>query len=122
MCDAIRVYVRYDIKDEHGKTRRERNEAFDHDAPILRVPESGVHLWDWYFDLSQRLMRVRDSACIPIPPSEFVAWCRATKNIVYPHEYAILGKMDFAYVAEMNIELSAYSERQREEAKRNAGK
>ncbi len=82
------------------------------------MPEAGGHLWDWYFDLSQKLARVRDGSCEPIPPTEFVAWVLATKNIVYPHEYAILGAMDLAYVGEMNIELSAYNERAREEAKK----
>lgn len=114
------MYVRYDLKDEHGKTRRERNDDFGATAPELRVPDAGGHLWDWYFDLSQRLIRRGDGETHPIPPTEFVAWVQATKQIVYPWEYAILGAMDLAYVAEMNIELSAYSERQRDQAAKDA--
>lgn len=116
------MYIRYDLKDEHGVTRRERNEKFGVTAPDLRVPDAGEHLWDWYFDLSNRLTRQGDGVCFPIPPTEFVAWVQATKQIVYPWEYAILGAMDLAYVAEMNIELSAYGERQREQNEKGAKK
>jgi len=79
----------------------------------LIVPQLGRHLWDWYFDLSDRVRRVRDGVCEPIPPTEFVAWCQATDNIVYPNEYAMLSAMDSAFCAEMNKELNDYNERQK---------
>jgi hypothetical protein len=118
LSDAIRVYVRYDVKDETGETRRERNERFGKPelSPPLRYPDAGAYLWGWYFDLSQRLRRVRDGVCEPIPPSEYEAWARLTDNIVYPHEYAILAAMDAAYCEEMNKELAAYHERLKDQA------
>jgi hypothetical protein len=78
------------------------------------VPPAGRFLWDWYFDLSESLRRVRAGLCEPIPPSEFLAWREATGNIVYPSEYAILREMDTAYCDEMNKELADFQERQRE--------
>jgi len=118
LSDAIRTYVRYDVKDEGGETRRERNDRFGHESPPLEYPFAAAHLWEWYFDLSQRLRRVRDGVCEPIPPSEFEAWQRLTGNIVYRHEYAILAAMDAAYCDEMNKELADYQERMREKAEK----
>jgi hypothetical protein len=84
------------------------------------VPPAGRYLWDWYFDLSDSLRRVRNGACEPIPPSEFLAWREATGNIVYPSEYAILREMDGAYCDEMNKELSDYQEREAEKRRLEA--
>jgi len=99
--------------------RRERNESFGETSPPLIVPPIARYLWDWYFDLSDRLRRVRDGVCEPIPPSEFMAWTHATGHIVYPSEYAILCAMDGAYCAEMAKELADYRARQDEENARN---
>jgi len=76
-------------------------------------------LWDWYFDLSDTLRRVRSGLCEPIPPTEYRAWRLETGNVVYPSEYAILRAMDGAYCAEMNKELEDYRSRQEEERNRN---
>lgn len=88
------------------------------------VPDAGRYIWDWYLELTARLRRVRDGACEPIPPSEFMAWKAATGEIVYPSEYAILCAMDVAYCDEMGKELVAYRAREQErialEAKQNA--
>lgn len=114
MSDAVRVRVRYDTVDENGETRRERNDRFGETSPALIVPASGQYLWDWYFDLSTRLRRVRSGVCEPIPPTEFMAWKAATGRIVYPSEYAILSAIDVAYCDEMNKELKDYRDRQTE--------
>jgi len=96
------------------KNRRERNAAVDRTSPELIVPPEGAHIWEWYFDLSDRLQRTKDGVCTPIPPSEFVAWVAATGEIVYPSEYAILGAMDAAYCDETNKELVDYQAREEE--------
>lgn len=80
----------------------------------------GRYLWDWYYDLSESIRRVRDGVCEPIPPSEYIAWLQATGNIVYAHEYAILRAMDDSYCTEMNSELSDYRERERAAAEAQA--
>lgn len=77
----------------------------------MNVPDAGLHLWNWYHDLSRSVRRVRDGVCEPIPPSEFIAWKQATKREVYPHEYEILREMDVVFVSMMNDELEAYRER-----------
>lgn len=117
--------VRYDTRDEKGETRRERNDRHADDgvevqSPDLNIPECGQHIWDWYFDISDRLQRNKDGICTPIPPSEFTAWVAASRQIVYPTEYAILGDMDLAYCGEMNKELEAFREREKERIAREA--
>lgn len=75
------------------------------------VPPGGRHIWEWYFHLSERFLRIRDGVCHPIPPSEYLAWREATGNIVYPLEYAILCSMDEAFCDEASKELADYHER-----------
>ena len=106
--------------DEKGQTRRERNDQFGEPAPPLIVPQSGQYLWEWYFDLTDSIRRIRDGVCEPFPPSEYMAWRHATGNIVYAHEYAILRAMDGAYCTEMNNELADYRERERAKAQAEA--
>lgn len=117
----MRVYVRYELKDEGDEkqgraptTRRDRNEAFGVITPRLTVPPVGVYMWDWYFELSQALIRVRDGVCVPIPPTEFVAWRTASGEYVDAWEYNILREMDIAYCDEMTKELADYAARQRD--------
>ena len=86
------------------------------------MPLSGQYLWDWYFDLSDRLRRVRSGVCEPVPPTEYLAWREANEHVVYTTEYAILCAMDLAFRAEMNKELSDYRERQRAEQAAQADK
>ena len=114
MCDAIKYRVRYDQPDENGNTRRERNEQFgqDHLTPELELDEVAQHYLNLYYRLSNRLKRVEDGNCSPIPPSEFLAWVTLTGVIVLPWEYDMLSQMDLAFCEEMNAELAAFQERQ----------
>lgn len=116
----MRVRVRYDLPDENGKSRRERASGFGDSVeqpPDFNVPAEGRYLWDWYFSLSDRVRRVRDGVCEPIPPSEFLAWCAASGTIVYPVEYGILTAMDDMFCEEMNKELRDYRTRTEEKQK-----
>lgn len=113
LTEAVRVRVRYDQPNEKGQTRRERNDDFGENSPTWIVPLSGRYLWNWFYELSNSLRRVRDGVCEPIPPSEFLAWKAATRNIVYPGEYDILRAMDAAFCAEMNQELRDFEERRK---------
>lgn len=112
--------VRYDTRDENGDTRRERNEKFNqsHKTPDFEIPDHGFYLWEWYFDLSERLRRVRDGVAERIPPTEYLAWAAMTGEIVYPWEYAILADMDVAFCDEMDKELADYRTRVEDQAKR----
>ena len=74
------------------------------------------------------MRRVADGVCFPIPWSEYLAWAEVTQNIVHAAEYSVLRSVDVAFCEEMNKELQAYQERQRDkqraevEAARNKGK
>lgn len=111
------VRVRYDTADENGETRRERNTRLGFPAPQVDIPPAGAYLWSWYWEVSDRLRRVRDGACEPIAPSEFSAWCNLTDTVVYPVEYAILCAVDAAFCSAMNSELRDYQERENERRK-----
>lgn len=103
------------MPDENGLSRRERNERFGQGpSPNVNIPDDGFYLWEWYFQISERLRRVRDSVCEPIPPSEFLAWCKASGTIVNALEYGILSAMDDAFCDEMNRELQDYNARMQE--------
>ena len=66
-----------------------------------------MHLWEWFFDLDNRISRMDDGVCNRIPPSEWLAWQQMTGDIVYPWEYDILTAMDRAYCAAVNGEIAA---------------
>lgn len=83
----------------------------------MTIPPAGRYIWDWYFNLSDRLRRIQDSAAIPIPPSEYVAWLQATGNIVYSIEYGILCDMDRMYCETVGQELTDYHKRLEEKSK-----
>lgn len=123
----MRVFVRYDYPDENEQTRRERNEHMadegaDVESPPLIIPDEGQYLWDWYDTLNKCVSRTREGHCNPIPPSEFLAWKEASGLLINSSEYAVLCAMDRAYCEEMNKELAAYRERQREAAKAGGDK
>jgi hypothetical protein len=118
----MRVFVRYDTQDENGQRRRDRNDKFGTESPTLIVPLAGRYLWEWYFDISGGLRRVRDGVCEPIPHTEFQAWKSNTAHIVYPVEHAILRDMDVAFCYETNKELTAYRDRESERREAEASK
>jgi len=114
------------MPDEKGVSRRERVFAFGDAStlppeipvpPDVEVPPEGDELWGWYWSISNRLRRVQDGVCLPVPPSEFLAWCTATGTIIYAVEYDILCGMDEAFCTEMNSELQDYRVRQQEQQK-----
>ena len=113
----MRVRTRYDTPNENGETKRARAErygdAIDQPPPLI-VPETGLYLWHWFWMISERLVRVRDGLCLPVPPSEFLAWCQLSDTIIHAHEYDILCAMDDAFCTETNAELLAYRNRQDE--------
>lgn len=119
LCEATRVYVRYDLPDENGEHRRERNERHNAPCPDLNIPECGEYLWDWYWEVSDGLRRISDGVCSPIPWSEFFHWAQVTQTIVHAREYAILRAMDAVFCEETNTELQAYHERLKAERDRS---
>lgn len=118
----MRIYVRYELPDEHGKTRRERNADFGvaDKSPPLEIPGAGRHIWDWYHELSSTLMRVIDGVTYKIPPSEYRAWAEMMGHIVNPDEYGIMMAMDRVFCGETAKEVEAYREREAERRKRES--
>lgn len=120
----MRVHVRYETPDENGETRRERNKRFEQDdeTPEFELPDEGAYLWDIYWDISNRVQRVHDGVCLPIPPSEFLAWSTLTSTFIYPDEYAILCAIDDEFCSSTGDEIAAYRARQEAQRQTEAGK
>lgn len=109
--------MRYDLQDEKGKTRRERNSEFGHPSPELVIPLEYEYLWSWYNEISSGVARIRDGVCYPVAHSEILAWQTLTQNLVLASEYAILRAIDSAFCDEMNKELKDYRERTESKAR-----
>ena len=121
MTEAVRVYTRYDLRDEKkSTTRRERNELLGIDSPKFEIPEAGFYLWEWFIEINNSLSRIdfNGNYC-NIPPSEFLAWSKLTNRNIYPEEYEILRSMDDVFCKELNMDLRAKREREDEERRRN---
>lgn len=114
MAEAVRIRVRYDTKDENGETRRERNEKFDADSPSLDIPDEGLYLWQWFWNLATWFKRVRSGSAEIIVPSEMEAWANLNGVEVRPAEFAILHAMDMAFCEATNVEISEWRERDKE--------
>lgn len=122
LCEAIRIFVRYDVPfDKSGETRRKRNENFSKGelSPDVVIPDDGQHIWDWYFELSNSLTRVRSGVCEAIPWSEYKAWIDLTQVKIDPEEIDMLRYIDAAFCSQMNVELQEMQEVMNERAKRD---
>lgn len=101
------MHVRYEMPDEKGETRRERNERLKEPTPFFKIPEAGIHIWQWFREINDIASPMREGFCRRIPPSEYLAWQKITENIVYPEEYDILFAMDAVFCDEMNAEIQS---------------
>jgi len=60
------------------------------------------------------LTRTYDGKCFKIPPSEFLAWSQLTGNDIKPAEYEILAAMDTTFTKEIQSEIIAQIERNKQ--------
>lgn len=118
LVECLRVYVRYDLPDDDGTTRRQRNESLGEYTPEFVIPSAGKYLWNLYHALSKSVSRVREGYYHVIPPSEYRAWLQITDNLVYPSEYDILLEMDIAFCDEANKELESNRSKREEQRRR----
>ncbi len=118
LVEAVRVYARYDIPDDKGETRRERNRRMDEYAPPFILPQKGKYLWEWYISLSDAISRQIEGYWRLIPPSEFYSWSIITGNIVYSFEYDIMMSMDRVYCEEINKEVQSNQSKREDEQKK----
>ncbi|KWV17132.1 phage tail assembly chaperone [Xanthomonas translucens] len=86
--------VRYDMADEQGETRRQRNARFGEPSPVVEVPEEAAHVWAWFWLLSGR----RRSGPEALNYAEIGEWQRLSQQDVLPAEIDMLVAMDDAYL------------------------
>jgi len=117
--EAIRVYTRYDLPDDKGETRRERNLRFGQsDSPEVEIPYAGEYLWELFTELSNAIHRVDfNGYYYNLPPSEIIAWCKLKHWDITADEYDIISAMDNVFCKELNKDRDAISSRKLEEQK-----
>lgn len=113
--EAIRVYTRYDLPDEKGETRRERNIkfGFEDKNPEVEIPYEGEYIWELYAMLSNAIHRVdMNGYYYSLPPSEILAWCKLRDLTLTPFEYEVISAMDNSFCNEINKDKNAkYNEK-----------
>lgn len=91
------------MKDKDGETRRERNESFEVESPEVDVPEIGMFLWNWFWELRES-SAPGFSGPSPISNQELVAWVSLTGNVVRREELKVLKSMSSRYCSEIDKE------------------
>lgn len=102
-CASCRA--RYETPGRNDQTRAERNEAFQQPVPVWEIPEEGLYLWNWFFEISDGVNRVVQGQVIRLSWVDIRAWIELSENIVHPREIAILKSMDMAYCEALEGEL-----------------
>jgi len=97
--------TRYETPGKTGETRGERNERFKQEVPLWDIPDAGLYLWEWFYELSEGVNRVIDGQVYRLTWSEIAAWIALTRNIVLPSEIDVLKSMDIAYCEALEGEL-----------------
>lgn len=122
--EAVRVYARYDLPNEKGETRRERNLRFDYGkSPEVDIPSGGEYLWDLFATLSTVIHRVDfNGYYYSFPPSEILAWCELANVDITSGEYEIISAMDNVFCKEINEDRSAAYSRKLDEQKQEMEK
>lgn len=118
----MRVYTRYDLPDDKGETRRERNKRFGVlDSPEVEIPSGGEYLWELFVELSNVIHRVDfNGYYYTLPPSEIIAWCTLKHWDITAEEYDIILAMDNAFCRELNKDKEATMTRKLEEQKQES--
>ena len=111
----MRVYTRYDLPDEKGETRRERNVrfGFGDKNPDFEIPYEGEYIWELFAELSNAIHRVDSNGYYySLPPSEILAWCKLKKMSLTSYEYEVISAMDNSFCNELNNDKNArYNEK-----------
>lgn len=117
--EAVRVYTRYDLPDDKGETRRERNKRFGViDSPEVEIPSNGEYLWELFTQLSNAIHRIDfNGYYYNLPPSEIIAWCELKHWDITADEYDIISAMDNVFCRELNKDKDATMTRKLEEQK-----
>jgi hypothetical protein len=99
--------------DEKGETRRERNARFGAEAPEADVPEQAMHVWHWFWELSNR----RQTGPEAIQHVEIDAWAMLNGRALLPVEVEWLTAMDDMYLKVVREDLDAARRQALEDAR-----
>jgi len=111
--DAAYTTVRYDMADEKGETRRQRNERFGAPSPEVEIPHQLLHVWDWFWELSAR----RRSGPEALTFADIGEWSRLRQVDLQPIEVEFLMAMDDAYLKAVREDQEAARQRALDESR-----
>lgn len=107
-AEAVYITVRYDMADENGETRRQRNERFGlAESPEKKVPGAAGHIWGWFWELSGR----RHSGPEALTFADIGQWASLLQIELLPEEVRMLMAMDDQYLRAVREEQTAARER-----------
>lgn len=115
LADAVYLTARYDVPDERGETRRQRNARFGEESPDVEVPEEGEHVWDWFWELCPR----RRSGPEPLTFADVGEWQRLLMYDLLREEVEMLMAMDDRYLTAVREDQAAARARALEANKGN---
>lgn len=99
--------IRYDMADDKGETRRQRNERFGIQSPALDIPGQVLHVWEWFWQLSGR----RHSGPEALTFADVGEWSRLLRIDLLPEEVQMLMAMDDQYLRAVREDQKAARER-----------
>jgi len=81
------------------------------ESPRVRPPKQGRYLWEWYADAAATR---RSDSGMPqlLTPLEWQSWAEINGELVRREEFAVLMKMDRAFVFSLQKEISDQRQRQ----------
>ena len=107
-AEAVYIAVRYDMADENGETRRQRNARFGMaESPELEVPDAAAHVWGWFWQLSGR----RYSGPEALTFADIGQWASLLQIEPLPDEVQMLMAMDDQYLRAVREDQKAARER-----------
>jgi hypothetical protein len=112
--EAAGLTARYDsLRDANDETRRERNDAFGQISPEPDVPDAGLPLWNWFWDLRAAQPQAAFGPAT-LSHQEILAWVLLTGNRLHREEVAVLKAMDAGYCRSLQVEADAIRAREAE--------
>lgn len=101
LCEAVRIHTDLNQQMEGGGTKREHLENIEKQTgrqqlPDYEIPFAGQHLWDWFWQLSNR--RQSGFGASLVSYTEIRSWLEVRKPLIHDWEIEILIQMDQAFL------------------------
>lgn len=126
LCEAVSLTVELNTPGEDGQTRLDHliqveNATGQSHVPEIDIPFAGIHLWEWFWVLSNSRGSSGFGGASPLSFSEIEAWARVCRVEPHPWEIDVLKAMDAEYMKAQN-DLSKQKSSKAKKGTQNKGK